>query len=161
MTHEALPRWMAIPMDLKRKDLERLLPLMLLILLPRSSRNWTACGPKDPRVSAPIGMKWKSVRCLYLWIFRCSAFSAFSYIIEKLETANIFHLEKWKKGHLKWKKLPFELLSSICFKFHFQTDYQQTLRIQIQGSQGCQKIRKKREELKTTHCQVNHPPIIE
>ena len=33
-------------------------------------------------------------------------------------------------------------IASICFKFHFQTDYQQTLRIQIQGSQGCQKIRK-------------------
>ena len=33
-------------------------------------------------------------------------------------------------------------IASICFKFHFQTDYQQTLRIQIQGSQGRQKIRK-------------------
>ena len=29
-------------------------------------------------------------------------------------------------------------IASICFRFHFQ----QTLRIQIQGSQGCQKIRK-------------------
>ena len=28
-------------------------------------------------------------------------------------------------------------IASICFRFHFQ----QTLRIQIQGSQGCQKIR--------------------
>jgi hypothetical protein len=69
MTHEALPRWMAIPIDWKRKDLERLSPLILLILFPRSSRNWTACGPNGPRVSAPIGMKWKSVRCRYLWIF--------------------------------------------------------------------------------------------
>ena len=33
ITHEALPRWMAIPIDWKRKDLERLLPLMLLIFL--------------------------------------------------------------------------------------------------------------------------------
>ena len=33
-------------------------------------------------------------------------------------------------------------IALICFKFHFQTDYQQTLRIKIQGSQGCQKIRK-------------------
>ena len=33
-------------------------------------------------------------------------------------------------------------IASICFKFHFQTDYQQTLRMQIQESQGCQKIRK-------------------
>ena len=31
-----------------------------------------------------------------------------------------------------------ELLQSV---FHFQTDYQQTLQIQIQGSQGCQKIK--------------------
>ena len=29
-------------------------------------------------------------------------------------------------------------IASICFRFHLQ----QTLRIQIQGSQGCQKIRK-------------------
>ena len=29
-------------------------------------------------------------------------------------------------------------IASICFRYHFQ----QTLRIQIQGSQGCQKIRK-------------------
>ena len=43
-------------------------------------------------------------------------------------------------------------IASICFKFHFLTDYQQTLQIQIQGSQ---------EESKTTHCQVDHPPIIE
>ena len=34
MTHEALPRWMAIPMDWKRKDLERLWSLILLILFP-------------------------------------------------------------------------------------------------------------------------------
>ena len=31
---------------------------------------------KGPRVSTPIGMKWKSVRCRYLWIFRSLAFSA-------------------------------------------------------------------------------------
>ena len=54
MTHDALPRWMAIPIDWKRKYLERLSPLILLILFPRSSRNWTACGPNGPRVSAPI-----------------------------------------------------------------------------------------------------------
>ena len=76
MTQAALPRCMAIPIDWKRKDLERRSPLMLLILFPRSSRNLTACGPNGPKVSAPIGMKWKSVRCRYLWIFRSSACSA-------------------------------------------------------------------------------------
>jgi hypothetical protein len=32
-------------------------------------------------------------------------------------------------------------IASICFKFHFQTDDQQTLRMHTQGCQGCQKIR--------------------
>ena len=32
-------------------------------------------------------------------------------------------------------------IASICFKFPFQTDYQQTLRTHTQGCQGCQKIR--------------------
>ena len=32
-------------------------------------------------------------------------------------------------------------IASICFKFHFQTDYQQTLRTHTQVCQGCQKIR--------------------
>ena len=32
-------------------------------------------------------------------------------------------------------------IASICFKFHFQTDYQQTLRTHTQECQGCQKIR--------------------
>ena len=31
-------------------------------------------------------------------------------------------------------------IASICFKFHLQTDYQQTLRTHTQGCQGCQKI---------------------
>ena len=39
MTHEALPRWMAIQMDWKRKDLERCSPLMLLILFPKGLKN--------------------------------------------------------------------------------------------------------------------------
>jgi hypothetical protein len=32
-------------------------------------------------------------------------------------------------------------IASICFKFHFQTDDQQTLRTHTQGCQGFQKIR--------------------
>jgi hypothetical protein len=32
MTHKALPCWMAIPIDWKRKNLERRSPLILLIL---------------------------------------------------------------------------------------------------------------------------------
>ena len=46
---------------------------------------------------------------------------------------------------LEWLQLAFSLMycytlggiASICFKFHFQTDYKQTLRTH----QGCQKIR--------------------
>jgi hypothetical protein len=51
MTLEALPRWMAISMDWKGKDLEQLSPLMLRILFPRSSRT-TACESNGPRVLA-------------------------------------------------------------------------------------------------------------
>jgi hypothetical protein len=43
---------------------------------------------------------------------------------------------------MKGTKLILGGIASICFKFNFQTDYQHTLRIQIQGSQGCQDIRK-------------------
>jgi hypothetical protein len=32
-------------------------------------------------------------------------------------------------------------IASICFNFHFQTNYQQTLRTHTQRCQGCQKIR--------------------
>ncbi len=49
---------------------------MLLILLPISSINCVASGPKGPNVSAAIGIKWKSVRWLYLILFLCSANSA-------------------------------------------------------------------------------------
>ena len=52
-------------------------------------------------------------------------------------------------------------IASICFKFHFQTDYQQTLRMQIQGSQGCQKIRKIVENLKIPIARLTiHPSLI-
>ena len=57
MKLEALPCWMAIPIDWKRKNLERHSPLILLILFLRSSRNYTVCGSNGHRVSAPIGMK--------------------------------------------------------------------------------------------------------
>ena len=52
-----------------------------------------------------------------------------------------------------------ELLQSVL-KFHFQTDYQKTLRMQIQASQGCQKIRNILRNQKTpiTRSRI-HPTI--
>ena len=52
-------------------------------------------------------------------------------------------------------------IASICFKFHFQTDHLQTLRTRTQGCQGCQKNTNFVRNWKNTHCQVDHPPIIE
>ena len=52
-------------------------------------------------------------------------------------------------------------IASICFKFHFQTDYQQTLRIQIQWSQGCQNIRKIVRNLKLSIARLTIHLIIE
>ena len=39
-------------------------------------------------------------------------------------------------------------IASISFKFHFQTDYQQTLWTHTQGCHGCQKIRNLLRNLK-------------
>ena len=49
---------------------------------------------------------------------------------------------------------------SIYFKFHLQIDYQQTLLIQIQGSQGCQKIREIVKNPKLSFARVTiHPSL--
>jgi hypothetical protein len=46
----------------------------------------------------------------------------------------------WRKG-IRMGDYTLGGIASICFKFHFQTDDQQTLRTHTQGCQGCQKIR--------------------
>jgi len=52
-------------------------------------------------------------------------------------------------------------IASICFKFHFQTDHQQTLRTHTQGCQGCQKIRNFVRNLKILIARSTiHPSLI-
>ena len=52
----ALPRWMAIPMDWKRKLVDILSPLASAILDPISFINFKPLGAQGPSVSLATGM---------------------------------------------------------------------------------------------------------
>ena len=82
---------------------------------------------------------------LHFWIPRSMSCNAPSHSLGKKtkESAWISMTLVYRVRLLEYRQIWNTLggTASICFKFHFQTDYQQTLRTHTQGCQGCQKIR--------------------